>query len=63
MSIPEPVSSHEIAIYIDNAHQMLNVATHNLRDGRRAGDSRAIPQQAFEGNCSFPATLYQTWTH
>jgi len=33
MSIPEPVSSHEIAIYIDNAHQMLDVATHNLRDG------------------------------
>lgn len=33
MSITEPVSSHEIAIYIDNAHQMLDVATHNLRDG------------------------------
>ena len=29
MSIP----NHEVAIYIKNAHQMLEVATHNLADG------------------------------
>ena len=33
MPSPESVPSHEIALYMRNAHQMLKVAAHNLRDG------------------------------
>jgi len=33
MSIPEHASRQEIALYIENARQMLEVAAHNLADG------------------------------
>ena len=33
MSIPEHASRYEVALYIKNARQMLEVAAHNLADG------------------------------
>jgi len=33
MSITKPAASYEVALYINQAHQMLEVADHNLADG------------------------------
>jgi len=33
MSIPESGSKYEVDLYVEHAHEMLNVATHNLADG------------------------------
>ena len=33
MSIPESGSKYEVDLYIEHAHEMLNVAAHNLADG------------------------------
>ncbi len=33
MSVPEHASQYEVALYIENAQQMLKVAAHNLADG------------------------------
>ena len=33
MSVPEHASQYEVALYIENAQQMLEVAAHNLADG------------------------------
>jgi uncharacterized protein (UPF0332 family) len=33
MSVPEPGSKHEVALYIKRAHEMLEVAVHNLAHG------------------------------
>jgi uncharacterized protein (UPF0332 family) len=33
MSVPEPGSKHEVALYIKRSHEMLEVAGHNLAHG------------------------------
>ncbi len=33
MSVPEHASQYEVALYVENAQQMLKVAAHNLADG------------------------------